>query len=260
MGVFSFLRRKTPEDYPELPEPLWRTASRDRPALLSLAPADAALARRTASWFLETRDLRPMEGAAPRDGDLAILALLASLPVLRLGVRWYDDWKTVFLAPDGFVHTMTDVDGSGVVTEYDDELSGRVTELGPILLSLPDIRESGLGDGYNVVIHELAHKLDERDGELDGCPPLPRSIPSRRWTEVFSAAYEDFTTRAGAGRRRGRRRSSRLPLDEYAAESPDEFFAVACEHFFDTPRRLRDAYPDMYGLLAAFFGYDTLGV
>jgi len=123
-----------------------------------------------------------------------------------------------------------------------------------VLFSLPDVRESGFGDGYNVVVHEMAHKLDERDGGLDGCPPLPRSMSRRAWRAAFGDAYADFqvrVARSSSGRRVGR--ASRLPLDEYAAESPDEFFAVACEAFFDAPQRLEAAYPEVYELLGRFF-------
>ena len=126
--------------------------------------------------------------------------------------------------------------------------------MGPVLLSMADVRASGHGDGYNVVVHEMAHKLDERDGALDGCPPLPRSMSRRAWKAAFAPAYDDFCSRVEReGRGRRRLRSSRLPLDEYAAESPEEFFAVACETFFDAPHRIRAAYPDVMTQLATFF-------
>jgi len=254
MGLFSFLRRRKPEDYDELRVELWDAVRAGRPAFAELTDDEGSALRRMASWFVDVKDFVALGGARIDEADEATIALFACLPVLRLGPRWYDDWSTILAAPDGFVHRMTSVDDAGVVTEYDDELSGRVTELGPVLLSLPDVRESGFGDGYNVVVHEMAHKLDERDGALDGCPPLPRSMSRRAWRATFGDAYADFQVRAArssSGRRAGR--ASRLPLDEYAAESPDEFFAVACETFFDAPRRLRSGYPEVYAQLASFF-------
>ncbi|HOZ71705.1 MAG TPA: zinc-dependent peptidase [Spirochaetales bacterium] len=254
MGIFSFLRRRRPGDYDELRIELWDAVRAGRPAFASLTPEDCSALRRMASWFIDVKDFVALGGVRVDEGDEATIALLACLPVLRLGAGWYDDWSTILAAPDGFVHRMTSVDGAGVVTEYDDLLSGRVTELGPVLFSLPDVRESGFGDGYNVVVHEMAHKLDERDGGLDGCPPLPRSMSRRAWRAAFGDAYADFqvrVARSSSGRRVGR--ASRLPLDEYAAESPDEFFAVACEAFFDAPQRLEAAYPEVYELLGRFF-------
>lgn len=257
MAILRLPWRKRAVDYPPLSDNLWSEVAFGRSCLLSLTGEDALRLRSLASWFLEDRAFRSVAGATPDDSDRASIALLACLPILNLGEGWYRDWKTIVLEPDGFVHRMETIDSAGVVNEYDDELSGRVTEMGPVILSLRDVRESGFGDGYDVVIHEMAHKLDERDGCLDGVPPLRRGMSRRRWQEAFSLAFNDLRTRARkAGGRRGHTRGKRLPMDEYAAESPEEFFAVACEHFFGTPERLMAAYPDVYRLLSEFFMMD----
>jgi hypothetical protein len=46
--------------------------------------------------------------------------------------------------------------------------------------------------GYNVVIHEFAHKLDMRHGEPNGFPPLHPDMNPRDWKRVFAFAYDDF--------------------------------------------------------------------
>ncbi|PKL09545.1 MAG: hypothetical protein CVV51_03285 [Spirochaetae bacterium HGW-Spirochaetae-7] len=254
MGILSFLRRKGADDYDPLDAGHWEAVRSGRPAFAALDAGEVLTLRRLASWFIATRDFVSVGDAGPGDLDKATIAVLACLPILHLGARWYDDWSTVLVAPDSFVHSMTTVDSAGVVTDYDDELSGRVTEMGPVLLSLADVRASGHGDGYNVVVHEMAHKLDERDGALDGCPPLPRSMSRRAWNDAFAPAFDDFCSRVEReGRGRKLLRSSRLPLDDYAAESPEEFFAVACETFFDAPHRIQGAYPAVTSLLATFF-------
>jgi Mlc titration factor MtfA (ptsG expression regulator) len=251
---FPFFGRKDPGSYSELDAAMWDDVRSGRPALSSLDDGESSSLRRLASWFIAVKKFVPTGEVVPDDLDKAVIALLACLPILRLGARWYDDWSTILVAPDSFIHPMIDVDDAGVVSEYDDELSGRVTELGPVLLSLSDVHASGLGDGYNVVVHEMAHKLDERDGTLDGCPPLPRGMSRRAWRDTFGAAYTDLVGRLERKSRNGRStRASRLPIDEYAAESPEEFFAVACEAFFDTPKRLRNAYPAVHELLGQFF-------
>ena len=48
------------------------------------------------------------------------------------------------------------------------------------------------------------------------------------------------------------------PIDEYAAESPAEFFSVASEYFFTLPEVLRDAYPRVYGQLARFYRQEPI--
>ena len=43
-------------------------------------------------------------------------------------------------------------------------------------------------DGRNVVIHELAHKIDFLDGSADGTPPLPSGSARREWIAAFAPA------------------------------------------------------------------------
>lgn len=257
--AFRLFGRKRPDDFEELSDELWEPIRRDRPALEALDASEASALRRLASWFAATKDFVPTGDVPVGDADRAEIAILACLPILGLGPAWYDDWSTVLVAPDGFTARMTSVDEAGVVEEYDDELSGQVTELGPVLLSLPDVRESGYGDGYDVVVHEMAHKLDARDGILDGRPPLPKWMERSAWNRAFGEALEDLRARAERASRKGRRgtrggRARMLPIDEYATESPEEFFAVACEAYFGSPDGLAAAYPEVHGLLRSFFG------
>ncbi|HUW76684.1 MAG TPA: zinc-dependent peptidase, partial [Gallionella sp.] len=39
----------------------------------------------------------------------------------------------------------------------------------------------------------------------------------------------------------------------YAATSPAEFFAVACEYFFTAPEQLKKCYPGVHRQLALFY-------
>ena len=48
------------------------------------------------------------------------------------------------------------------------------------------------------------------------------------------------------------------PIDEYAAESPAEFFSVASEYFFALPEVLRGAYPRVYGQLVRFYRQEPI--
>ena len=81
---------------------------------------------------------------------------------------------------------------------------------------------------------------------------LPRCIPE--WTRParsagFSDAYTDLQRRVIRKKRRGCRTS----FDPYAAESPEEFFAVASELFFERPQSLLREDPDVYRQLALFY-------
>jgi Mlc titration factor MtfA (ptsG expression regulator) len=118
------------------------------------------------------------------------------------------------------------------------------------------------GDGYNVVIHEFAHKLDMRNGEADGIPPLPPAIPRREWEDALLAAYDDFCARVDAARARAGEpdefAGETLAIDPYASESPGEFFAVLSEIFFETPDVPHREYPALYELFSRFYRQDPL--
>ncbi|MGZ5040688.1 MAG: zinc-dependent peptidase, partial [Usitatibacter sp.] len=107
---------------------------------------------------------------------------------------------------------------------------------------------------------EFAHKLDMRNGDPNGFPPLHKGMAPKEWKRAFAGAYEDFLAKVEAAERLPEARMHRaldaLPMDPYAAESPGEFFAVASEAFFETPELLAPAYPAVYEQLRLFYRQD----
>jgi len=83
------------------------------------------------------------------------------------------------------------------------------------------------------------------DGAMDGTPPLPRDW-QRQWASDFQRAYEGLCNAVDAGRE--------TTIDPYAAESPEEFFAVCTEHHFSDSATLRKAMPDVAAHLQRFYG------
>jgi Mlc titration factor MtfA (ptsG expression regulator) len=268
MSLLSFLRerrrRKVLESRP-IPDELWQWALREHRLLAPLNEEERARLRSLATIFLSEKDFHPVRDAVIDDKFRVSVAVQACRPILELGLDWYADWKTIIVTGTAYEITRTEVDDAGVVHEYEDELGGEVLHLGPVVLSMEDVDESGWGDGYNVVIHEAAHKIDGRDGSFDGCPPLPGDIGPKEWKEVFSAAFARMRAAEGrssssttGGRKRGARRTNggRIRIDSYAAFSPDEFFAVCTEYFFEKPVVLRSDFPEVYRLLARFYRQD----
>ena len=96
----------------------------------------------------------------------------------------------------------------------------------------------------------MAHKLDMLDGDANGRPPLHRGMNPEAWSRDFSAAFDDLNRRIETG--------ETPPIDDYAAEEPGEFFAVASEWFFERPDALDAAYPAVYGHLRDFYRQDPL--
>ena len=196
--------------------------------------------------------VKPAQGFAITDAMRTRIALLACLPILNLDFDCYDTFISVVVYPDEFlVRDREVVDEDGVVHTGDDVLSGESWEQGPVLLAWSEVEQSGRGEGYNVVAHELAHKIDMLNGEVDGVPPLHAGMRLPEWTAAFDEAYEDLLDRLD--------RDEEPWLDPYAAEDPAEFFAVCTEMFFDVPKRFAEEYPAVYAQLAAFYKQDPAG-
>jgi len=238
---------------------LWDWAVREHKIFRWLGRADRARLRELATLFLAEKLFDPVGGVELSEELKVSIAAQACLPLLGLDLDWYSDWSTIIVTPREYDVRKRDIDAAGVVHEYDDEFAGEAFDLGPVALSRVDVEASGWGDGYNVVIHEMAHKLDGRDGSYDGCPPLHGNMDYGEWRDAFREAYESLRASLERPAPRSRRapRSKRAPrIDSYAAESPDEFFAVACEYFYEKPALLRSEYPRVFGQLALFFRRD----
>ena len=86
------------------------------------------------------------------------------------------------------------------------------------------------------------------DRSTDGTPPLRSREQRERWHEVMTAEFNQLKEDAESGRP--------ALLDYYGATNEAEFFAVATECFFDLPGELREEHPNLYVLLADYFGQD----
>ena len=245
--VFRWLRsRHTPAP---LPEALWQELAA-QPFLARLDCEEMQRLRTLTEAFLTEKTFSGAGGLRLTDAMCVSIAAQGCLPILNLGLRYYRGWVGVIVYPDEFVIPRVIEDEFGLVHEYDEIASGEAWEGGPLLVSWRDARMAG--EGYNVVIHEFAHKLDMLDGLVDGVPPLPSEQTRRAWRETLGAAYEDFCARVDAAEARG----EETLLDPYTAEHPGEFFAVMSETFFETPEILYEEYPQLYEAFAGFYRQD----
>ena len=233
-----------------IPDALWQLTLARYPFLLQRSHDDVRRLRELSTLFLADKEFAGMQGLEVGDDMAVAIAAQACLPVLNLGLGWYDGFKGIVVHPDAVRARREHVDEIGVVHHYDEELAGEAMHGGPVMLSWRDVAESGVSAewGYNVVIHEFVHVLDLRDGEADGVPALPDRPSRERWLDTLTAEYERFCEVVDAG--------EDTLLDPYGAEAIDEFFAVAAEVFFVAPQDLLDAHPALYALLGGFFRQD----
>ncbi|WP_148252908.1 M90 family metallopeptidase [Aidingimonas lacisalsi] len=237
----------------------WAEARSRVPLLAALNDDDAQqLGQRAWRFLHDKRVSLHKELAKTTSFDLpAHLALAAQICLLTLG--WDDDdhqeafanVHEVQILPDAFQRQVEEMDEFGVMHEYVDERAGETSFQGPVVVSFPDLMGSGDWNGFNVLIHEFAHKLDLGNAsDVDGFPPLPREIDPHEWHHIFTTVWEDLQAHLERG--------ESPPIDDYAATHPGECFAVCCEHFFSAPDVLIKAYPALYALLSRYFRQDPL--
>jgi len=99
-------------------------------------------------------------------------------------------------------------------------------------------------DKRNTAIHEFIHLIDKLDGSIDGIPKVllerPYVLP---WLnlihEKMEAIYQEDSD-----------------INQYGGTSKTEFFAVACEYFFEQPKLMAKKHPELYDILEKIFEQD----
>ncbi len=246
IDLFGMWRRKRTSGRSALNEALWQRVTAGLPFLAGLTPAENQRLKDCALLFLAEKEMHGARGFVLDDAVCLSIALQACLPILNLGLEFYQGWVGIVIYPGEFKVRRAETDTSGVVHEYDDELSGEAWPGGPVILSWQDVT---LGEaGYNVVIHEFAHKLHMSRGDMDDFPPPHANMNRETWLTAWEAAYARFCGQVDRG--------IDTLIDPYASEHPAEFFAVLSETFFTLPHALRSLYPALYTQLALFYRQD----
>ena len=248
MRWFREWRRERILKRSSLDEELWQSVIRRYPFTRALAAEERASLRERVVLFLHEKSIVGAGGLALRDEMRMCIAAQACMLILNLDPDCYRGWVEVIVYPDEFVAEYEYVDEDGIAHRVEEPMTGESWLEGPVILSWADAELRGGDTGYNVVIHEFAHKLDMLNGEANGFPPLHAGMNRAAWSRAFSAAYEDFKGRVERG--------EASEIDSYAAEHPAEFFAVLSEAFFETPRAVLTEYGDVYRQLAAFYRQD----
>ncbi len=261
--MLGWLKRKKTETI-AIEAALWRRATAGWLFMRGLSPADDERLRDLSGRFLARKRFSGTHGLRITPLMQAQVASQAAILVLELGLEWYEGWTDIIVYPSQFVPEREVVDEAGVVHVTNEALAGEAWLGGPVILSYEDVAMTADEDrrvaGYNVVIHEFAHKLDMLNGEPNGFPPLHPGMARADWQRAFSEAYGDFCRRVDAAEARSGRDGGaaldRLAIDPYAAQSPGEFFAVISEAFFETPELLQPEYPGVYEQLRRFYKQD----
>jgi Mlc titration factor MtfA (ptsG expression regulator) len=235
-----------------IPDTLWMDTLLQFPFLARRPVTELQELHALAGKFLKQKEFSGARGLKVTDEMAVAIAAQACLPVLHLGLRWYDDFKGIVVHPGTMLARREVTDHAGVVHRYNEELLGEAMQGGPVTLSWQEVAGAGNAaeQGHNVVIHEFIHKIDMRDGAADGCPPLPSRGSHASWHSVMQPAFDEFCEKVAMAKRFG---AAPPWLDDYAASAPAEFFAVACEAYFVNRERFTLDFARLTVLFDKFF-------
>jgi Mlc titration factor MtfA (ptsG expression regulator) len=244
--VFRLLQRLS-RSPPPIDTSLWQQVRAATPWVAALDALRESTLQALSARFLHQKTITPVAGLTLDAAQCLQLAALCCMPLLEFGDSGMQRWSQVIVYPNAFRVHRSHTDAAGVLHEWEDELIGESWGSGPLILSWEDVQAdlAEPREGFCVVVHEMAHKLDALDGEMDGTPPLPREW-HRRWVHDFQRAYDLFCADVDAGRE--------MLIDAYAAEAPEEFFAVVSEYHFSAPALLRKTMPEVAAHLRRFYG------
>jgi Mlc titration factor MtfA (ptsG expression regulator) len=248
---------------------LWDEVMHAYPFLQGLAVEETHELRARAAWLLASKNMNGAHGLVLTDFMRLSIAAQAALPILKLPATLYEGWDEVIVYPGGFRIPRRREDETGIVHEYVEDAAGEAWDGGPVVLSWEDARVAQ--GGYNVVIHEFAHKLDLAGGDADGMPNLAGrpELNARLWLRVLDESLDRYTEALEAVESaipphvdpespEADPWYGQLPMDPYAATDEGEFFAVSSEAFFVDPAPLAHDLPEWYDLLRTYYRQDPL--
>ncbi|HXZ54408.1 MAG TPA: M90 family metallopeptidase [Burkholderiales bacterium] len=246
MGLLREWRRRRTLKSARLDEALWKQVAAKLSFLRGLSEEDTARLKQLVILFLAEKEMHGAHGLSLTDEVRLSIAVQACLPVLNLGLDVYQGWVGIIVYPGEFRVHKEEIDEDGVVHAFEEELAGEAWPGGPVILSWEDV---GMSErGYNVVIHEFAHKIHMDGGGDADYPEARRGMDPARWRKALEDAYGRFCAQVDSG--------EPTFIDPYASEHPAEFFAVMSEAFFTESAVLARDWPELYTQLAQFYRQD----
>jgi Mlc titration factor MtfA (ptsG expression regulator) len=231
----------------------WRAILKKRVPYVRALPADLQLQlKKHIQVFLAEKAFIGCGGLVITDEIRVTIAAQACLLILNRETDYYPQLRQILVYPNAFVVRRSATDEAGVQQDHRQVLLGESWSQGQVILSWDDAVAGAavVDDAQNVVIHEFAHQLDTEKGYANGAPMLPGRQRHERWSRVMWHEFDKLQDHARWG--------EPSLFDHYGASNPAEFFAVACETFFERPRDMSAQHPELYRELCDFFRIDPL--
>lgn len=208
-----------------------------------LNPIDRKQFNHRVRKFIKNKEFIGREGVVITD-DMKLL-LAANAIMLSFGFGKYElyNFSKILIYPQEYYSTIT--------KQYH---KGEANTRGIVVVSWKHFKE-GIdddADNLNLGIHEFAHAYWQEAKELIGDHEEMQEYGEPSMTHNFLAFSDLFADP---------KYKEMLQQDEilrgYAFTNRDEFFAVTCEYFFETPKQLQKNAPRLYGILSKMLNQDT---
>lgn len=245
----------------KIPLKLWHQTIHNMPLMQRYTNTEKMHLRLLASQILNHKLITPVKGFELTEPMQATIATQAALLVFGLecpeqdrSLTWLRNWREILVYPAPFHNgRQTTFNEKGLPASWGGFESGETHYQGGIIINWQDDQPHPLRRHANqVLLHEMAHKLDMLDGDTNGHPPLHSNMNQQVWFDVFSHAFAHLNEQLDQG--------INTTINPYAATDPAEFFAVTTEYFFEAPRILHHAFPDVYQQLSLFYRQDPLRI
>jgi Mlc titration factor MtfA (ptsG expression regulator) len=231
----------------------WREHLRRRVPYVRSLPADLQLQlKKHIQVFLAEKPFIGCNGLEVTEEMRVTIAAQACLLLLNRRTDYFPNLTEILVYPGKFIVDREVADGTGLARQDRKVLSGESWSTGQVILSWEDVLDGATqpDDGFNVVVHEFAHQLDQETGSANGAPWIRSQSRRARWADVLSREYAALQARV--------LQDAPSLIDRYGATNPAEFFAVVTEVFFERPRELAAEHPSLYAELSAFYRLNPL--
>ncbi|GAB6070439.1 zinc-dependent peptidase [Thiomicrorhabdus hydrogeniphila] len=238
----------------KIPLKLWHQSISKMPILQRYNSKQRMQLRLLASEILRTKHLMAIKGMLFTDEIKITIATQAAIMVYGFevskpgsAINWLRNWNQITVYPMPFLNGRENiVSPSGILVSQLAFQSGETQYQGGIVIDWNDDQPHPLRAHANqVLMHEMAHKLDMLDGDTNGHPPLHADMSEKAWFNAFEKAFELLSKQIAKG--------EKPAINPYAATNPAEFFAVTTEYFFEAPHVLKKAFPEVYYQLTLFY-------
>lgn len=228
----------------------WMLFMQDRLPLYKMLPnSQQQELKKHIQWFLHKKQFIGCAGLTVTDEMRVTIAAQACLLLLNRRTHAYAKLRYIYIYPSTFRAVQEVRNEMGLVSTQSRDMLGESWSTGKVVLAWDNV-EFGVrnfNDGYNVVLHEFAHQLDQESGSANGAPLLYTRAAYKSWAYIFGREFEKLQKRS---------KKKKTIIDEYGATNPAEFFAVATETFFEEPNKLHKHHQELFEELKNYYQLD----